>query len=58
MFTLREREVNVGRQRERDLVKGLLMIMIILHHPKFRLDERILPFSVEALYEIIRKFER
>ena len=26
-----------------------------LHHPKFRLDERILPFSVEALYEIVRR---
>ena len=26
-----------------------------LHHPKFQLDERILPFSVEALYKIIKK---
>ena len=25
-----------------------------LHHPKFQLDERILPFSVEALYEMIK----
>lgn len=24
-----------------------------LHHPKFQLDERILPYSVEALYKII-----
>lgn len=26
-----------------------------LHHPKFQLDERILPYSVEALYKIITK---
>ena len=26
-----------------------------LHHPKFRLDERILPYSVEALYKIITR---
>lgn len=25
------------------------------HHPKFRLDENILPYSVEALYEMIKK---
>lgn len=25
-----------------------------LHHPKFQLDEEILPYSLEALYEIIR----
>ena len=24
-----------------------------LHHPKFQLDERILPYSVETLYKII-----
>ena len=27
--------------------------IILLHHPKFQLDERILPYSVEALYKII-----
>lgn len=32
MFILREKEVNVGRQRELDLVKGFLMIMIIFIH--------------------------
>ena len=26
-----------------------------LHHPKFQLDEKILPYSVEALYKIITK---
>ena len=26
-----------------------------LHHPKFQLDERILPYSVEALYKIITR---
>ena len=26
-----------------------------LHHPKFQLDERILPYSVEALYKMITK---
>lgn len=26
-----------------------------LHHPEFQLDERILPYSVEALYKIITK---
>lgn len=26
-----------------------------LHHPKFRIDERILPYSVETLYEMIKK---
>ncbi len=32
MFYLKEKEVNVGRQRELDLVKGFLMIMIIFIH--------------------------
>ncbi len=32
MFSISEKEVNVGRQRELDLVKGFLMIMIILIH--------------------------
>ena len=32
MFSLKKEEVNVGRQRELDLVKGFLMIMIILIH--------------------------
>lgn len=26
-----------------------------LHHPEFRIDERILPYSVETLYEMIKK---
>ena len=29
MFSLKEKEVNTGRQRELDLVKGFLMIMIV-----------------------------
>ena len=29
MFSLKKEEVNVGRQRELDLVKGFLMIMIL-----------------------------
>ena len=32
MFSLRDKEVNVGRQRELDLVKGFLMIMIVFIH--------------------------
>ena len=32
MFSLKKEEVNVGRQKELDLVKGFLMIMIILIH--------------------------
>ena len=32
MFSLKEKEVNVGRQRELDLVKGFLMIMIVFIH--------------------------
>lgn len=32
MTSLKEQEVNVGRQRELDLVKGFLMIMIVLIH--------------------------
>ena len=32
MLSLREEEVNVGRQRELDLVKGFLMVMIIFIH--------------------------
>lgn len=28
-----------------------------LHHPKFRIDERILPYSVETLFEIIKKIK-
>ena len=32
MFSLKEEEVNVGRQRELDLVKGFLMIMIVFIH--------------------------
>lgn len=33
MFSLKDKEVNVGRQRELDLVKGFLMIMIVLYIP-------------------------
>lgn len=29
-----------------------------LHHPKFQIDETILPYSVEALYEIIKEAGR
>lgn len=32
MISLKEQEVNVGRQRELDLVKGFLMIMIVFIH--------------------------
>ena len=32
MFSLKNEEVNVGRQRELDLVKGFLMIMIVFIH--------------------------
>ena len=32
MFSLKEKEVNTGRQRELDLVKGFLMIMIVFIH--------------------------
>ena len=32
MFSLKDKEVNVGRQRELDLVKGFLMIMIVFIH--------------------------
>ena len=32
MFSLKDKEVNVGRQRELDLVKGFMMIMIIFIH--------------------------
>ena len=32
MFTLKGKEVNTGRQRELDLVKGFLMVMIVLVH--------------------------
>ena len=32
MFSLTDKEVNVGRQRELDLVKGFLMIMIVFIH--------------------------
>ena len=32
MFSLKDEEVNVGRQKELDLVKGFLMIMIIVIH--------------------------
>ena len=32
MISLKDREVNVGRQRELDLVKGFLMIMIVFIH--------------------------
>ena len=32
MFSLKEKEVNVGRQRELDLVKGFLLIMIVFIH--------------------------
>lgn len=32
MFSLKDQEVNVGRQRELDLVKGFLMIMIVFIH--------------------------
>ena len=32
MFSLKDKEVNVGRQKELDLVKGFLMIMIIFIH--------------------------
>lgn len=32
MFFLKEKEVNTGRQRELDLVKGFLLIMIIFIH--------------------------
>lgn len=32
MFSLKDKEVNVGRQRELDLVKGFLMVMIIFIH--------------------------
>lgn len=32
MFSLQEKEVNTGRQRELDLVKGFLMIMIVFIH--------------------------
>ena len=32
MFPLKEKEVNTGRQRELDLVKGFLMIMIVFIH--------------------------
>lgn len=31
MFSLKEKEVNTGRQRELDLVKGFLMIMIDIY---------------------------
>ena len=33
MFSLKEKEVNTGRQRELDLVKGFLMIMMYLYIP-------------------------
>lgn len=29
-----------------------------LHHPEFQLDEGVLPYSVEALYEIIKEMSR
>ena len=32
MFSLKEKEVNTGRQRELDLVKGFLLIMIVFIH--------------------------
>ena len=32
MISLKDQEVNVGRQRELDLVKGFLMIMIVFIH--------------------------
>ena len=32
MFSLKDKEVNIGRQKELDLVKGFLMIMIIFIH--------------------------
>lgn len=32
MLSLQDREVNTGRQRELDLVKGFLMIMIVFIH--------------------------
>ena len=32
MFSLKDKEVNIGRQRELDLVKGFLMIMIVFIH--------------------------
>ena len=32
MLSLKDREVNTGRQRELDLVKGFLMIMIVFIH--------------------------
>ncbi len=32
MFNLQKEEVNTGRQRELDLVKGFLMIMIVFIH--------------------------
>ena len=32
MFFLKEKEVNTGRQRELDLVKGFLLIMIVFIH--------------------------
>lgn len=32
MFSLKDKEVNTGRQRELDLVKGFLMIMIVFIH--------------------------
>ena len=32
MFSLKEKEVNTGRQRELDLVKGFLWIMIVFIH--------------------------
>lgn len=32
MFSLNEKEVNIGRQKELDLVKGFLMIMIVFIH--------------------------
>ena len=32
MFSLKEKEVNTGRQRELDLVKGFLLIMILFIH--------------------------
>ncbi len=29
-----------------------------LHHPKFQIDEDILPYSLEALYEILSGIDR
>ena len=54
MFSLKEKEVNTGRQRELDLVKGFLLIMIVFIHSFRQVPACIcLPWDSEVISHAI-----